>query len=356
MNKKVEVAWFPKTNDLAGNPYWERTQQALEELGVVFSTTHNSYWMNRTWLWSNRNHVQVLHLHFIQPFYETSNGRASLRRLLKFTSDLLLARWLGYRIVWTLHDLMPTWSKDPRWVERLARYVMAWQAHNVIVHCHEAKRALKQAFFRSRRVWILPLPSYAEAHPSAVSQSQARTQLSISHDCRVIGFIGGIRPNKGLEDLIAAFQAAQIPDSLLLIAGRPWPPQNYIDRLHQLAAANSRIVLYTEEIPDKCIQMYLKAADVMVFPFRQVLTSSSVVLAMSFARPVIVPRLGCLPELIGSDAGFIFEPANVENLALVLKEAVAADLKSMGLAAAKRANTYTWRDLALETLKVYGDR
>lgn len=349
----MRVAWYPKAVDLAGNPYWPRLQAELEALGVEFEMSHASYWTARRWLLEHRHTVDVLHFHFIQPQY-TMGERASLRRLLKFTSDLLLARLLGYRIVWTVHDLMPTWPKQPVWVERLARYVIAWFAHDVIVHCQEARRLVRQAFRRARGVHVLSLPSYADVHPNEVTQAEARARLGIPQDCCVIGFIGGIRPNKGLEDLIAAFSLVDARDARLLIAGRPWPPQRYVDEVRRLAQADSRIVLLDQEIPEREMQLYLNAADALAFPFRQVLTSSSVNLAMAFGRPVIVPRLGCLPELVGTDGGFLYEAGDAAGLAAAIEQAARTDLAAMRAAAVRRATVATWHDLAVGTARVYG--
>jgi beta-1,4-mannosyltransferase len=349
----VRVAWYPRSVDLKGNPYWERLQEALEEYGIEFETSHDSYWMARRWLLAHRPDVDVLHFHFIQPQYGGSDERASLRRVLKFASDLILARLLGYRIVWTVHDLMPTWPKEPQWVERLARYTIAHLAHDVIVHCQEARLLVQRTFRRSRRVWVLPLPSYADAHPNDVSQPQARARLGIPAEFFVIGYIGGIRPNKGLEDLIAAFQSTDIDASCLLIAGRPWPPETYLDQIRKVVGSDPRIVLRIQSIRDEELQLFLNAADVFAFPFRQVLTSSSVILALSFGRPVIVPQMGCLPELVGSDAGIVYTPGNVKDLASAIEKARQMDLSAMGIAGAARANTSTWHDLANGTARIY---
>jgi len=355
----MRVAWFPKTDDLAGNPYWPRLQMEMEALGVQFETSHASYWTARRWLLEHRKTVDVLHFHFIQAQYMGYKGmeeRALLRRLLKFTLDLLLARLLGYRIVWTMHELMPTWPKEPRWVERLARYAIAWLAHDVIVHCYEARRLLAASFHRSWHVHVLPLPSYADVHPNTIPASEARQQLQIERDRFVVAFVGGIRPNKGLEELIGGFAQVNDPRAVLLIAGKPWPPAEYVQKIERLARYDGRIVLKTREVPDAEMQLYLNAADVVAFPFKQVLTSSSVMLAMAFGRPVIVPRLGCLPELVGDDAGWVYEPGEPDGVSNALQKAMAADLESIGAAAAQRANTYLWPDLARATLQVYGIR
>lgn len=351
-SKVMRVAWFPKTSDLAGNPYWHCLQSELEALGIEFETTHAGYWMTRRWLLANRTSVDVLHFHFIQPQYAVAE-RASFRRLMKFVSYLLVARLLGYRIVWTVHDLTPTWPKEPAWVERLARYSIAWLAHDVIVHCQKARCLVRRNFRRWWRVHVFPLPNYINAHPNNMSRSAARALLGLPTDRRVIGFIGGIRPNKGLEDLIDAFELAKTDHTLLLIAGRPWQPESYVEDLQQLADANPRILLDVREIPDEEMQLYLNAADVLAFPFRHVLTSSSVILAMSFARPVIAPRLGCLPELVGKDAGYIYEPGDVGGLAMIIEQTAGDDLVTMGVFASQRVSGYTWGDLAAATAQVY---
>ncbi len=349
----MKVAWFPKSEDLVGNPYWECLQAGLEALGVEFETSHSSHWMRRKWLLDNREAVAVLHFHFVQSQYVGQGERLSARRLLKFTSDLLLARLLGYRIVWTMHDLMPTWPKEPRWVEMLGRYAIAWLAHDVIVHCQEAKRLLAQHFGRRGHVHVFPHPSYAGAYPNEVSAAEARRTLQIDFDRFVLAFVGGIRPNKGLEELIAAFGQFDDPQAVLLIAGRPWPPDSYVEQIRRMAGDDTRIRLHAQEIPDEELQLYLKAADVVVLPFKRVLTSGSAILAMSYGRAVIVPRLGCLPELVGADAGFIYDASDRAGLAEAIKQAGASDLEAMGHAAARRANVFRWSDLADGLLQVY---
>ncbi len=346
------AAWFPQTADLAGNPYWPLLQQNLESLGVTFAASHHSYWTQRRWLWQQRRQVQVLHFHFIQPHYVAAE-RASLRRLRKFTLDLLLARQLGYRLVWTLHDFLPTWPLPPAWVERLARRIMAVLAHDVIVHCEEGRHLLAQAFGRRRRVWTLPHPAFDGELTPAVSQEEARAQLGVPAAAFVIGFVGGIRPNKGIEQLFTAFAQLALPHTWLLVAGRPWPPENYVEALRVQAAGLPRAVFRPQEIPAAEMPLYLAASDVLVFPFQRVLTSSTVVQALAAGRAVIGPRLGCLPEVVGEDAGILYSPDDPHGLLTALRQALTADLRRMGEAGRGRACTSSWPALARATLDIY---
>lgn len=346
----MRVAWFPKTSDLAGNPYWELLQRHLELEGVEFVDNHESYWMTRRWLLRERLNVDVLHFHFIQPQYLESTTIRMLRRLMKFTSDLLLARALGYRVVWTLHDQMPPWPAQPKWVDLLGRRIMAQLSHAVIVHCNEARRLLSERFHRSQEVWLTPHPAFPVVH---FSREESRDVLGLNANGFILLFFGGIRPNKGVEQLIAAFHSVASPDDKLLIAGRPWPPKEYVESIYRLSESDSRILLDTNSISDEKLQMYIRAANVVVFPFREILTSSSVTLAMSCSRPVIVPHLGCPPEIIGDDAGFVYDPKDASALAAAIHQASKSDLDTMGECAAKRINSYTWSDMARATIEVY---
>lgn len=346
----MRVAWFPKTADLMGNPYWELLQTHLKQEGFAFEETHSSYWMQRRWLLRERSRVDVLHFHFIQPQYAGSTRSHMLRRLMKFSSDLLLARALGYNLVWTLHDLMPTWPSEPPWVDLLARRIMAQASHEVIVHCERARYLLAERFHRTHRVWITPHPAFPVEQ---IPRAEARSRLGLSYHGTIIVFAGGIRPNKGIEQLIAAFSQIESSGVTLLIAGKPWQPQEYVDGIRHLAEQDHRIRLDAVSIPHEELQVYVRAANVIVLPFREILTSSSVALAMSCGRPVIIPHVGCPPEAVGADAGIVYNPDDPHALSQALQQALSCDLDLMGKRAVQRANLYTWTDMARTTARAY---
>ena len=349
----MHVAWFPKTDSLDGNPYWSQLAAELSPIGIEFSEDHHSYWMTRKWLWQNRHSVKILHFHFLQPFYANEHETASVKRLLRFLADLILAKLLGYKIIWTVHDLMPPWPKKPAWVEHWARWAMVKIADGLIVHCQAAVDSVESHFGRNPNIHIIPLPSYASVHPNKITRSQAREALQLTDNQFVITFVGGIRPNKGIEDLIEAFKLWQCEDAVLLIAGRPFPPEKYIQQLQLISKSDKSIHLNATELNDDQLQCYLNAADVVALPFREVLTSSSVVLAMSFSRPVIVPSMGCLPELVDENIGFLYEPHNILDLQAALERAYMSDTKSMGAMARKHIDVHDWSMMAQKTAALY---
>ena len=84
-----------------------------------------------------------------------------------------------------------------------------------------------------------------------------------------------------------------------------------IAELRAVAAGDERIRIHASRyFPADQFQYFLNAVDVVVLPFTAVLTSGSAIQALGFGKPLIVPRLGCLPELVSGGAGLLYDPAD----------------------------------------------
>jgi beta-1,4-mannosyltransferase len=91
-----------------------------------------------------------------------------------------------------------------------------------------------------------------------------------------------------------------------------------------LARPGVRIELTDAVVPDDELQLYFNACDVVALPFRQVLNSGSLLLAMSFGCPVVAPRLGSIPEVACPEGWHGYDPADPGGLAGALARALAA--------------------------------
>ena len=348
------VCHFPSIRALSENPYWRILQDNLTQHGIHSADSDGIF--GRRWLLQKRGKIDVLHFHYVQQFYVYESARAKLRWVLRFASNLLLARLLGYRTVFTLHNATPTYPLSPGWVDYLGHWVAANLTHSVIVHCEAACQLFKEKFGRRKHVYIVSHPHYMGQYENTITQSAARAVLGIVPDNLVFAFIGGIRPNKGIEHLIAAFQQLDGKNLNLIIAGKPWPPETYIQALEQSAIEDPRILVHKRFIPDEELQVYLNAADVIALPFERILTSGSAILAMGFARSVVAPARGCLPELITSDVGLLYDPANDAGLLEALTQCVEkrSELMQMGERARQRVAGFTGQLMAEQTLRAYG--
>jgi glycosyltransferase involved in cell wall biosynthesis len=348
----TRVVFYPSIEQIAINPYWSGLRAGLEARGVEF-VDPNAPTFSARWLWTMRGNVDVLHFHFCQQAYAYESIHARLRWVLRYARNLLLARGLGYKTVYTLHDLEPAWPLQPRWIDYLGHWVTANLTGGVIVHSETARQSLAQRYGRRRNVHIIHHPNFIGHYPDDATRAQARQRLGLSADHIVFAFIGGIRPNKGIERLISAVQEINDDRFRLLIAGRPWEPTAYINNLAMLAQLDARIQFTPRWIPDEDMQLYYKAADVIVMPFASVLTSSSTILAMSFGKPVVVPAMGSLVDLVTRDVGLTYDPEDPGALrrALILSRSV--DLDEMGQAGRRKVEGDTWESFVSKTLAVY---
>ena len=90
-----------------------------------------------------------------------------------------------------------------------------------------------------------------------------------------------------------------------------------------------------------------------VFPFVDVLTSGSTITALSFGLPVIVPAVGCLPELVDEAVGICYDqqqPGALQQAMLAMQQ---RDLASLRQAAYERAQTLDWQVIGRQTLAAY---
>jgi glycosyltransferase involved in cell wall biosynthesis len=346
---QVTVSSFPSVRD--DNPYLSLCHKALEEHGVRLDRSNGDY-LDWRWLLHNRRRVNLLHLHWMHYHYVRSNRAASVVAFMKLVVKLLLARMLGYRIVWTMHNVLPHERSSPSILDYLGRIFMAQLATSVIVHCNYGQDVLAHRFHRKRRVFVVPLPNYGTVLPSGGSREEARAKLGLQQVELVFLFFGAIRQYKGVTDLIAAFREIPRVDQALVVAGKPANGDIAADIILRVAK-DARILTELEYVSDRKLEMYLRAASAVVLPFRDVLTSSSAMLALSASRPVVAPAIGCLPELLTPECGILYDPADPDGLREALARCRHLALDAMGRQASRRAQQFTAERVALETLKAY---
>lgn len=329
------------------NPYQHLLTAELEKLGV--HVEHLAAMPSAAWLVRNRKRVQLLHLHWLYGLY--MRHLLTPFRLSTFVARFHLARRLGYRFVWTVHNLLPHRQPFPP-MHRLARRLVMRHASAVIAHCEYGRREILRLFPTEAPVHVVPHGNYAGIYTGEMTRAEARAELGIAPGNYVYALLGNIAPYKGIESFVEAFQTSAGPCDLALIAGRNRAPA-LVARLETLAAADRRLQIRAGFVPDDEMERYLRAADVAVFGFRQVLTSGSVILAMTYGLPVIAPERGCLPELVTPAAGLLYDPDDPEALGRVLHRIKGLDTVQMGIEAERIATALRWDGIARQTVTIY---
>ncbi len=294
-----------------------------------------------------RDGLDVVHVHWPHGTYKT------LPQLIYMVAVLLAYRLLKNNIVWTAHELTAYESRHPRRDAWFRSLVMRLSRH-LIVHGEFTRQLVCGELGYPRPVHVALHPSYKGWYRDEVSREQARQALGLPADGLAMLYFGYVKPYKGVEDLIRAFRTLPDENCSLHVVGRPLDAAIRAD-VERLAAADPRVRLRLAYVADDEIQTFFRAADVVVFPFRKTQTSGSLMLALTFGRPVVAPKIATLSEYVDASMGVLYDPQETDALPRALRAVAQAPLDAMARSAAQRADELSWCDMADVHLAAYVD-
>lgn len=149
-------------------------------------------------------------------------------------------------------------------------------------------------------------PSIVLAHPiydifgSKIDKKEARKQLGLLESDEVMLFFGLIRDYKGLDVLLQAMTDYRIKTrgTKLIIAGEYYSGQEEYEKFIKENNLSEQLLLATHFIPTEKVSLYFSAADVVVQPYKTATQSGITQIAIHFEKPMIVTRVGGLPEVV----------------------------------------------------------
>ena len=353
-SKKLKLVYLPR-NKNDNNPYQAQLEKNLIDLGLDAMGVPYRQWFLfaalREWK------ADIIHFHWLQSFFVRSSLAKSLFSMVLFVFQLAILRLLGTKIVWTVHNLK---NHNNRHVisERWGKIIVSRIAHGIIAHCHKAKEEIIDCFNVTdpEKIFVVPHGNYIESYENAIDRSEARRQLNIEESETVLLFFGLIRPYKGVLELIETIEKLDCPQVRLLVVGKLWQDaEEFNDILQQKAANNLQIDYRPGFVPDEMIQVYMNASDLVVFPYRDILTSGAVLLAMSFGKGCIAPKIGCIGETLDDNGAFLYDLEEADGLATAISRAVSNPHKlgELGKYNYQQAKENSWRNVARKTLAVY---
>jgi glycosyltransferase involved in cell wall biosynthesis len=248
---------------------------------------------------------------------------------------MLYYKLLGKKIVLTAHNVNAgrrDGSDSP--LNRLSLKMQYRLADHIFVHTEKMKDELLQEFgILKQTVSVIPFGINNSVPDTNVTPAEARWRLGIEIDEKVILFFGAIRPYKGVEYLVAAFQRIAPKDEgyRLIIAGEPKKEsEQYLHEIQAMIAgdpSHGRVIQKIEFVPDSETELYFKAADVSVLPYLLVFQSGVLFLSYSFGLPVIATDVGSFGEdIIAGRTGYLCKPCNSDDLARVIETYFESDL------------------------------
>jgi glycosyltransferase involved in cell wall biosynthesis len=168
----------------------------------------------------------------------------------------------------------------------------------------------------------------------------------------VILAFGLIRPYKGTDVLLEAF--SRVERGELWIVGMPRMP---MDELRGLAdRARGRVRFIDRFIPDNEIPAFMRRADLVVLPYRNIEQSGVLYTALAFGRPLVLSSVGGFTEIGERGAARLVPPEDPDALAEAINELIADRDTAAALAAGaerEASNVSSWDRIAESTMDLY---
>jgi glycosyltransferase involved in cell wall biosynthesis len=248
---------------------------------------------------------------------------------------MLYYKLLGKKIALTAHNVNQA-KRDLQdsLLNRLTLKIQYRLSDHIFVHTQKMKDELCQEFaVAEKAVTIIRHPINNAFPDTELTPAEAKRQLGVREGEKTILFLGRIRPYKGIEHLLAGFQqlVTRNVSYRLIIAGEPKKgSEDYLDEIRGIVTrdfSQGEIILKFQFIHDEQMELFLKAADVLVLPYKNIFQSGVLFLAYSYGLPVVATDVGSFrEEIVEGKTGFLCKPGDTADLARTLETYFLSDI------------------------------
>ena len=274
------------------------------------------------------NHVSVP-VKLVRPFDPHRAMIVSMLAWLKdFTPDLIAVEWdpdtlmaaqtALARSLWSRQSklLLHSWQNVARPLSLPVRLVLRYtlQATDGICCTNRAGVALLQNWRYKGQLFYQP---WLGVDTSIFYRRERETlRRSLGLDGFVVGYVGRLSPEKGVDDLIKAM--TRLPDDVQCALIGDGPEKLELRHLALTEGVAGR-VHSLDQIPNESLAQYFSMLDVLVLPSRTTAVWKEqygrvLLEAMACKVPIIGSDCGAIPEVVGQ-AGLIFPEGDIERLA-----------------------------------------
>jgi len=280
---------------------------------------------------------------------------------------LIYCKLLRKKIAMTAHNVnRAKRDASDSLLNRITLRIQYRLVDQIFVHTDKMRSELLDDFgVRGEAVTRIPFGMNIAVPHTSLTPTAAKHKLGIQTWEKTILFFGRIAPYKGLEYLLAAFHkiSSNHANYRLIIAGELMKGyEEYISRIQQMISqteSNDRIIPKLEFIPDEDTELYFKAADVLVLPYKDIFQSGVLLLGYSFGLPSIAADVGSFREdIVQGETGFLYNPGDSMSLANTIARFFESDLYKeldtrRGDIRDYASARYSWDTVGELTRKVY---
>ena len=204
---------------------------------------------------------------------------------------LKLARAMGIRLVYTVHNVLPHGASNHQVSVCRRLYV---RVHQLICHDTHAKARLVSEFgIDPGRISVIPHGPLFAGDGNQKPEYSLSPKHSPSGDCMVL-CQGIIRPYKGIPFLLRVWKAARdagLKGSLWIVGTGDKDVLKQIREQAALLGIESSVFFDFRFVTVQELAGYFEAADILVYPYYQVTTSGALMTGVVYGKPIIASTL-----------------------------------------------------------------
>lgn len=291
-----------------------------------------------------------------------------LNKFLFFDSTLLNIYYKikNKKLVYTAHNInMKKRDGGDSFINKITLKFLYNCVDHIFVHSDLMKDELKKEFeIIESKITAIPFGLNSTNQDSELDEFKARELLNLKSSEIVLLFFGYIATYKGLDILIDAFRTVvqKKYEIKLIVAG---DIKSSKEHWHQIEKRISEygleqfVIKRIEHIPDSEVEIYFKAADALVLPYKFIYQSGPLFLAYNFGLPVIATDVGSFrKDIIECETGFVADGAKADAFSEAIIKYINSDLyrelnSRRGRIKQIAREKYSWDRIAEKIISVY---
>lgn len=290
----------------------------------------------------------IVHIHWMHHAYQNENPLLFIVKSFILVLTMLYLRLKNVQLIWTIHNLYPHHVKYPS-MERFMRSLICRFCNKLIVASGSIKSKVMTEFgVPDHKLFVVKHGHYLGVY--SPNGKDFRQIYNIGKDSHVYLFMGAIKAYKGVEDLVEAFNTIKTERSYLIIAGKAdQEMQNYLQTIRD----KDRVIMDLRFIPNEEVADLINAVDVMVMPYKEITTSGTAILGLSFKKLIVMPKNDFIDDYFREDMVVSYDPSEGNGLKNAMKRALNVKKEEKSPEYEEVLRELDWRLIAKQIKNVY---
>lgn len=278
--------------------------------------------------WAGRS---VIHLHWLASVLAgAADMDEASQRVTAFRNSVVSWRAAGHRVVWSMHNVLP--HESPLVEAEIALRRVMVELSDAVHLLSRTSRDEASSYYEvpEEKTFHVPHPSYEGWYANTGDRMSARMDLGLGANEFTFVAFGSLQRYKGLLELMDAFQllGRRLPERplRLIVAGKS-VDNAYRGELEAKAQKMTGVTLIPSGMEERQVQTLLNGADVAVAPYLRTLNSGAALLAASFRRPLVAPRVGGVAETFAASPSLLYSGKPGDTLLDAMERALTARIE-----------------------------